>query len=29
MRDISLGQLIELEKINPFLEHTYLNYAHI
>ena len=29
MRDISLGQLTELEKINQFLEHTYQDYAHI
>ena len=29
MRDISLGQLIILEKINPFLEHTFLDFDHI
>jgi hypothetical protein len=29
MRDISLGQLTELEKINQVLEDTSQDYAHI
>ena len=29
MRNISLSQLTELEKINQTLEHTYQDYAHI
>ena len=29
MRDISLGQITEIEKINEVLEHNYQDYAHI